>query len=111
MTLPFLNLSILRWEYRELYEKDEEGDLVEGLSGPLVLDAWVILHLLSSTGNPVMMEIEREPFEKYVLPQHIDAVIAFWRAVRSGDPYFFQKEEVLEDLLKQKKKRDRLLTA
>jgi len=111
MGLPSLNLSILRWEYKKLYEKDEEGDLVEGPSGPVVLDSWVILHLLSPAGKPVMMEVELEPFERHILPQHLDAVIAFWRAVRLGDPYFRQKDEVLEDLLRQKKKRDRAFIA
>jgi len=109
MGLPTLNLSILRWEYKHLYEKDDAGDPVEGPNGPALLDSWVILYLLSPAGKTVVMEVEREPFEKYILPQHIDAVISFWWSVRPGDPYFQQKDEVLEDLLRQKKNRDRAL--
>lgn len=102
-TPPNFNTIVLRWTYHDLYEKDDDFEVVLKDGLPIVADSWVELYLIVPSGDEVMMEVEKDPFEKYILPPLIEPSIAFWTSIRSGSPLHRFKAEMLEILEKSRR--------
>ena len=103
MSLPMLELQVLRWEVREFLEKDERFVLVVKDGKNVVLDSWVVL-TVSIGGHEFPIEIDLADFDKSVLPKILDPMIRFWSAVGVGSPLFPKRAVALDWLLAQKTK-------
>jgi hypothetical protein len=104
MGLPVLELTVLRWEVKQLVQKDEAlNPLLDDEGQPIVEDAWVIITFAIGK-NEFPVEMECKEFEQFVLPKILDPMIRFWRAVPVGHQLFAKREAALEWLLNQKTK-------
>lgn len=99
-SLPRFDFLLKWWERKVIQERDENGNPILGTTGvPIVLDSWVLLHLVVPGSTiTICVEVELEAFEKYVLPRHIDGLIAYWRGVSPNTPDYVVREERLRTL-------------
>ncbi len=101
--LPLFGLHVYRWEYRELYEKDDDGDFVEDRNGKRnVVDRWVHLFFLSSTGVELLVEMEARSFEQHVLPKILEPLSTFWKNMKPNDSRYSRRADMLEEIQRHK---------
>jgi hypothetical protein len=103
MTLPILELQVLRWEVREFLEKDENFVLVVKDGKHVVLDSWVVLTVAVGS-HEFLVEVDLADFEKSILPVILDPMIRFWRAIEVGHSLFPKRVAALDWLLAVKAK-------
>lgn len=99
MSMPNLDLPIVRWEIKEIFEKDDDFNVILKDGKPIVADSWVILYV-SVGGVEVAMEVEREPFEKRLLPLFLEPTVNYWRTMKPDHPLFPLRAATLAQLLK-----------
>lgn len=92
---PTLGLPVLRWEYRELPEKDEKFQIVYRDGKPVICMSWVIIYLQAPDGTEFEVEVERKEFDAYLFPQLLLPSLLFWRQVRPGDALYPQRSKWL----------------
>lgn len=104
MRPPTISLPITRWEYRDLYEKDESFDIVYVDGEPVVLDQWVIVYFLAPDGTEIQSEFDRAPFDRFLFPMLFQASITFWEELSPRDPLYKRRKDILDDLMELKKR-------
>lgn len=95
---PTVALPVLHWEYKEIHEKDELFELVLVDGVPVIADAWVELWVLAPDGEEIRFDIDRTPFDRFILPMLLYPSILFWQGVKQGDPLYSKKAAALEQL-------------
>lgn len=101
---PTLTLPLIRWEYRELYEKDENYDVVLVEGEPTVVDAWVTAYFLVPDGSEICAEFDRAPFDRFIFPALFAASVAYWEEMSASDPLFPRRSAILEELEEMRKR-------
>jgi hypothetical protein len=105
-SLPIIVLPITRWEYKDIYEKDENFDIVYANGEPVVSDQWVIVYFLTPDGREIEGEFDREPFDKFLFPALFQASMTFWESLSPRDPLYKKRKDILDDLMELKKRFD-----
>lgn len=96
---PALGLPVLRWEYKELFEKNEKFNVVTDKKGdPVVCLSWVVIYLQAVDGTEIELEVDREHFDRYFFPHLLYPSLLFWRQVKSGDALYPQRASWLARL-------------
>jgi hypothetical protein len=96
---PMLGLPVLRWEYRDLYEKNERFNIVIDKEGnPVVGLSWVVIYLQCVDGSELELEVDRREFDTHLFPQLIYPSLLFWRQVKPGDELYAQRGKWLPRL-------------
>lgn len=101
MMLPGFELQVWKWERKHLVEKDEEYNPVIKDGKPVIMDAWVILTVVSG-GRKFNIDVDEPDFDKNILPFVLDPLIRFWRSIGVGHALFSERENMLAFFLEEK---------
>lgn len=101
---PTLELPIVRWEYKLLYEKDEDFEIVFRNGKPVIGDEWVVLYFLAPDGSEIEAQFDKAPFDRFIFPMLFEASISYWLALTPADPLYERRDDILENLMELKQR-------
>lgn len=102
--IPTLSIPIIRWEYREIYEKDEDFEIIYRNGRPKVFDSWVVIYALGTDGSEIQLEVDRAPFDRFILPMIFYPCFLFWKNMPPSHTLYSRRDVVLEELLELKRR-------